>query len=169
MARPDGVHVRVVSDLDEPASVNGLGMDVEQGASDWVLGLAQGPTNVACWPFSKHGGEEPPTTRLLVHDPRALWVSGELDCQGGEAWSQIADFAHAPRDDEPTLEEARGAIEGLRDDDELRFAGYPEDPGSVLVIRHGCVVGSFGLVRFRDDGAWGVAGATACADAGFRY
>jgi len=166
VAQSDGVHVRVMSRLDEPASVNGLGVDVEPGSSDWILGLAPGRHGVACWPFSEHTNDEPATTTLVVHDPDGLWTDGELDCEGGDAWSTIVDFIDSPIDEEPTLDEARSAIDGLRPDDELRFAGYPDDPGSVLVVRDDRVVGSFGLGRFREGSRWSVTGGTACADAG---
>ena len=166
LARSDGVHLRVESLLDEPASLNGFGLDVDPGVSTRVVGGAPGELEVACWPFSRHGGKEPATTPLTVVDPTGTYVSAEVECGDGMASSMIGDLAGAPFDDgPPPLDEVHAAIHGLREDDVLAYAGYPDDPGSVVVLRDGKVVASFGLVKMKQDSDWIAAGYTKCEEA----
>lgn len=163
VVQPDGIHVHVVSHLDEPASLDGWGFDVDPGRSTWTVGGAPGARDTACWPFSHHGtSEEPPTSPVLVLDPEGTFVSGELECVG-MASSMTADFAEAPIDAGPIpLDEARDAITGLRPDDEVVHTGYPEqDEVGVAVRRDGETVASFSFVTF-DGEEWSIAGANIC-------
>jgi hypothetical protein len=170
VVQPDGVHVRILSRLDEPASINGFGFDVDHGERTHVAGIAPGVIRTACWPFSQHGtGEEPPTSPIEVLDPGGTFVSGELDC-AGMASSMIADFMEAPLDAGPVpLDEARRRITGLQPEDALVHTGYPEDddPG-VAVRRDGEVVATFGFVTF-DGERWSIAGATICESSGISH
>jgi hypothetical protein len=172
--RPDGFGLVVRSELDEPASLNGFGMDVEPGVSEQVVALAPGTIEVACWPFSQHGhGPEPTTTTLMVHDPDELYVSPELECPAGDAhqWSMVIDHA-APvensnadeagsRPQDP-ISAVRGFLTELEPGDELTLAGYPEqERAPVVLIRDGNVVASVGVGTW-EDGTYYVAGASGC-------
>ncbi len=168
-AQADGVHVRVVSHLDEPASINGWGFDVDSGASRWTLGSRPGVVQTACWPFSDHGNEEPATQPIEILDASGLFVDGELDCEGGVSMGWTADYASPPDEDAPpiTPEEARSELRGLRPSDEVRYAGYPEDPDpSIIVVRDGRVIASIGFARY--DGAWSAGGGQVCDEEGVR-
>jgi len=163
-AQPDGVHLRVLNEYDEPVSVGGF--DANPGPSSWTFGVAPGPFALSCWPFSRHtSGEEPERVGVEVLDPSRMYVDGEVDCD--EAMSIHGDFAEEARDDgPPPLDVARQAIEGLRDDDVVRVAGYPDqDDASVVVVRDGDVIASFGFARFEGRG-WSIGGATVCTDSG---
>jgi hypothetical protein len=165
VVQPDGIHVRILSRLDEPASINGFGFDIEEGDMSHVTGRAPGVIQTACWPFSRHGGEEPATTPLEVLDPQGIYVDGEIECTG-MASSMVADFIEAPIDDATIpLDAARAAIEGPEDTDEVRYAGYPARRGPVIVLREERVVASFGFSTF-DREHWVVASATICESSG---
>lgn len=165
LVQPDGVHLRVVNHLDEAASLNGWGMDVDPGPSRHVSGVAPGTVETACWPFSDHGsGIEPSTHSIEILDPDSTFVDGEVQC-AGQAMSWVADHFTAPdpQAGRVPLHVARSALRGLEDDDEIGYSGYPsaEDP-SVIVVRDGEVVASLGFARF--DGEWSSPGGTICAD-----
>ena len=99
VVQPDGIHVHVISRLDEPAEMVGVfGQDVEAGETTYVSLVAPGSIGVACNPFSQHGDDRgPDTLSLKVHDPAALYVEGELECDGG-TWGGVSDFAGVPAD-----------------------------------------------------------------------
>ena len=84
-----------MSHLDEPASINGWGFDVDSGTSRWTLGSRPGVVQTACWPFSDHGKKEPATEPIEIVDPSGLFVDGELDCEGGVSMGWTADSASA--------------------------------------------------------------------------
>jgi hypothetical protein len=162
LAQPDGVHVRVVSHLDEPASINGWGFDVDTGTSRWTLGSRPGVVQTACWPYSDHEKEEPVTKPIEILDPSGLFVDGELDCEG--MWStSVSDYSSEPDVDAPPvpLDEARAMLRGLLPGDEVRHAGYPQeaDP-SVIVVRDGRVIASLRFARF--GGEWSSPGGSTC-------
>jgi hypothetical protein len=167
-ALPDGVHVLVRSQLDEPASVNGLGVDVSPGRRSDVLSIGPGTLDVACWPFSEHGSAEPPTTPLKIVDPDDLYVDPELDCGGGMIGSTISDFiAPGPKAGVIPPEEARRQIGGLSADDQVVYGGYPEQRARpVLVVRDDAVIAniSFGL----SGSDWVRMGSSVCDESGLR-
>ncbi len=163
-ARPDGVHLRVMNEFDEPVSVGGF--DADPGTSTWTLTDGPGALAMGCWPFSQHGSGQPPAEQQVeIVDPSGMFVDGQTTC--GNAMSGHGDFAEAPADDgPPPLDVARRTIDGLRPDDVVRLAGYPEqDNASVIVIRQGDVIASYGFVRF-SDGPWSIAGGTVCSGTG---
>ncbi|MGZ8619375.1 MAG: hypothetical protein ACXWYE_05690 [Actinomycetota bacterium] len=163
-AQPDGVHVRVVSHLDEPASINGWGFDVVTGTSRWTFGSRPGVVETACWPYSGHGKEEPATQPIEILDPSGLFVDGELDCEG--MWSSsVSDYASEPDADAPPipLDEARSMVRGLLPGDQVRYAGYPQEPDQgVIVVRDGRVIASLRFARF--GGRWSSPGGSICVD-----
>jgi hypothetical protein len=162
--QPDGVHLSVVNEHDEPVSV--AGFDADPGRSTWVMTDGPGTKELMCWPFSQHeSGDEPARTPLIIVDPDGLYVDGTLTCDGEQA-NMIGDYSEEPVDQTPTLDEAHGAIAGLLPDDEVLFAGYPEQGlRPIIVVRGGEVIGSFGLARW-EVGPWEIVGYTVCADSG---
>jgi hypothetical protein len=167
LAQPDGVHVHAVSHLDEWASLNGFGFDIENGETDFVVDIPPGVINEACWPYSLHETlEEPATQPIHVLDPEGSYVDDDVQCSGSIG-SYTADFAEAPLDQGPVpLDEARARLEGLQEGDEVRHAGYPgQTDRSVIVIRDEEVVASFSFVTF-GGGGWAIAGATICESSG---
>ena len=167
LAQTDGVHVHVVSDLDEPASVGGFGFDVEPGEKDWVSHAAPGSVDAACYAYSDHDtGEEPPAAPIEILDPEGFYVDGEIDCTG-EMSSSISDFAETPMAVGPVpLQQARDRIQGLDEDDEVLHAGYPEQFDAKVIVRRNLeVVASFSFVTF-DGEEWVVEGSTICESSG---
>ena len=157
-----------MSHLDEPASINGWGFDVDAGTSRWTFGSRPGVVETACWPYSDHGKEEPATKPIEILDPSGLFVDGELDCEG--MWSSsVSDYASEPDADAPPipLDEARAMLRGILPGDEVRYAGYPREPDpSVIVVRDGRVIASLGFARF--GGEWSSPGGSTCVDDGIR-
>ena len=167
-AQPDGVHVLVRSHLDEPASVNGIGVDVSPGRWSDVLSIEPGIIDVACWPFSQHGPKEPPTTPLDVVDPEGMYVDLELDCGGGMILGAISEFiSPAPTDALIPLDEARRQIKGLSSTDEVTYGGYPEQrTRPVFVVRDDAVIASISFGLSGDD--WVHMGSSVCDESGLR-
>ena len=155
---------------EEPVSVgwlaypqgNGEGFGADPGSSDQVLLSAPGNVDPTCAPLSQiTAGEEPVAVRLMVVDPEGLYVDGTLACEN--VAHMIADFTDLPVDEgPPPLDVARTVIDGLRDEDVLRYGGYPEQPRrAVVVARGGEVVASFTIARF-EGRSWEITEYRAC-------
>lgn len=172
VAQPDGVHVQVVSALDEPASVSigGIGWDVDGGRSRSVSSIPPGPATVACWPFSEHapGGHDPEPEPITIHDPDGTFVEGELECIDGDDGTaldiRLLASARGRRGVSITSGEARPLIGGLLDTDELLVPGYPDTVHqSLVVVRGGRRIASVGFAVVR--GRWIQAGGHVCGGA----
>jgi hypothetical protein len=168
--QPDGIHVRVVSRLDEPAEIVGLGRDVEPGVTEYVSVRAPGRIDTGCNPYSQHepGGREPTTVPVDVLDPDGIYVDAEVQCSG-EASALIADFFKEPLDVGPVpVAVARDSIRGLRTDDEVLHTGYPEQRDrAVAVRRDGEIVATYNFVTF-DGERWSVASNHICSSSELR-
>ena len=168
LVQPDGVHVRVLSRLDEPASVGAFRMDVEPGTTEFVSTVAPGEVDAGCYPFSEHdpGGSEPQRAPVEVLDPDGFFVDGEVACSGS---SMVADFFKPPLDAGPVpLEVARESIRGLLPGDEVLHLGYPEQGGrQVAVRRDGTIVATFDFITFDGD-EWHVASNSICSSSGLQ-
>lgn len=166
--RPDGVHLVVVNEYDEPVSVGGF--DADPGRTTWVLSRGPGTIELMCWPFSDHGsGAEPPHIPLTVVDPQALYVDGTVPCE--PTGITVTEWHGRPVDPgPPPLDIAREVIEGLEADDELVFGGYPQQAErSVVVRRDGNVIASYSIVRWSEEDPWTIKGGTACDGSGLPY
>jgi len=170
LVQPDGVHVHVLSRLDEPASVGAFRMDVEPGTTEFVSTVAPGKVDAGCYPYSEHdpGGSEQQRIPVEVLDPDGLFVAGEVACSGS-ASSLIADFFKRPLDAGPVpLEVARETIRGLVPSDEVLHLGYPEQGGrQVAVRRDGTIVATFDFITF-DGTEWHVASNDICSSSGLQ-
>jgi hypothetical protein len=167
--RPDGVHIKVINDYDEPVSV--AGFDANPGVTDWVFSAAPGTMELMCWPFSQHSsGGEPERIPLEIVDPIGLYVDGSLPCEGGIEMFTTVEWAEQPvNEGPPPLDVARGVIDGLRPDDVLRVDGYPEqDGGAVIVIRDGTIAGRYGISRFKGK-PWTITSGSACEGTGLPH
>ncbi len=165
--RPDGVHIRVLNEFDEPVSVEGF--DADPGTTDWVFSYGPGTIELMCWPFSQHtSGDEPMRHPVNVVDPASLYFDGSVACEF-EMHSTV-DYAQAPVDQgPPPLRIAKELITGLQPADELRMSGYPEqEGGSIVVIRSGEVVASYGIVRFKAE-PWSLSSGRACEGTGLPF
>jgi hypothetical protein len=169
VVQPDGIHVRVVSHLDEPAEIIGLGHDVDPGETRWVSHAPPGTAETACNPFSQHGSGEVPTTKPIeIVDPDGLYLEGGLECGFlSSEWGMTGDFAEAPLEEGVVpLSEARASIDGVEPQDEVRYAGYPSSRDrNVVVVRDGDVIASFEFVTF-DGEEWVAASASGCDGSG---
>jgi hypothetical protein len=170
VVQPDGIHVRVLSHLDEPAEIVGLGRDVEPGATEYVSVRGPGRIETGCNPYSQHepGGKEPMMVPVDVLDPDGIYVPGEIECSG-TASGMIADFFEEPLDAGPVpLPVARDSIRGLHADDEVFHTGYPEQRDRVVAVRRdGEIVATFDLLTF-DGEKWSVASNHICSSSGLR-
>ncbi len=170
LVQPDGIHVHVVSRLDEPAQMVGLfGSDVEPGGSDYISVVEPGTIEAGCFPYSQH--EDPDsliTSPIEVLDPDGTYVDGEVDCSGMMRAS-VSDFAEPALDAGPVpLEEARPKIRGLQAGDEVLLTGYPEQAGAAVAVRRGDeIVATFSFVTF-DGQEWVIEGSSICESSGLR-
>jgi hypothetical protein len=166
-AQPDGIHLVVENEYDEPVSVEGF--DADPGLTRWVLARGPGTLRLMCWPFSLHGSpEEPQRHELSVIDPSGLYVDGSVAC--AFEGQSIGSYAEAPIDEgPPPMDVVKDLVTGLRADDVLRVEGYPEqEGGGVLVIRDGEVVASYSIGRFKGE-SWRILGASVCDGTGLRF
>ena len=165
--RPDGVHIRVVNELNETASI--AGFDADPGTTNWVFSLGPGPMELMCWPSSQHtSGEVPTRYTVEVVDPAGLSFDGTVACELES--HTLGEYAEAPIDHgPPPLRVAEELITGLQPDDVLRVPGYPEQEGaSVAVIRDGEVIASYGIVRFKGE-PWSLTSGRACEGTGLPF
>jgi hypothetical protein len=165
--RPDGIHLRVNNEFDEPVSVEGF--DADPGVTDWVFSEGPGTMELMCWPFSQHeSGNEPTPVPLEIVDPLGLYVDGLLPCEITSVTT--VERVQFPTDKgPPPLDIARKVIDGLQPDDILRVEGYPEEEGaSVIVIRDDEIVGAYGITRYEGK-PWDVSSGSACEGTGLPY
>ncbi len=99
-------------------------------------------------------------------DPVGLYFDGSVGCEfegrsiGSYVGDEPVDFGPPP------MKVARELITGLRSDDTLRVAGYPEqDDGSVVVIRDGEVVVRYTFWLVKGE-PWWISAASVCPDTG---
>ena len=154
------MHVHVENLSGEPASLNGLGNDVDPGSADIVAGTPPGSVEVACWPFSGHGGPEPTTLPLQILDPNSYYLSPEPECEGGMAWDQINDFAGAKGIPGNPVEIARDRVRGSEPEDEFVTVGYAQQDGATVAVAS--------FMR-ADDGGWLLAGGSGCNETDIRF
>lgn len=165
--RPDGVHLSVVNNYEEPVSV--AGFDADPGITPFVFSQGPGDMLLMCWPFSQHGsGNEPPRHRLQVVDPTGLFLDGEVACDF-EGITTVDYAGELVERGPPPMSVVRELVPGLLPDDVLRVAGYPEAPdGPVIVIREQEVVARFAFGRFQGE-AWSILAASVCEGTGLPF
>jgi hypothetical protein len=162
---PDGVHFHVDNRAGEPVSLNGAGRDFRPGVSEQTALIPPGEYEIACWPSSKHSGQEPETQTVHVTDPNGLFVRPALKCPEGspQAGGATLDYASDARGTkgEP-VDIARDVLVGLESSDEVIAVGYPEaEFPQVAVLRDGKQVAH---LRYSpaEKGEWLLGGYSAC-------
>jgi hypothetical protein len=170
--QPDGVHVDIENRAGEPTSFFGLGsLDVGKGRHKAVITEPPGKMRVACYPDSQHEKDAKPVRYdLELTDPQDHWIPTELECGSSELQSVISDFSELgkglPRDPVTLVEEQ---VKGLRADDVVELAGYPEARvPTVRVVREDSVIAVFGFHR-ADDGGLAIETGDLCGSEGLRY
>ena len=136
-----------------------------------MAGTPPGSVEVACWPFSGHGGPEPTTLPLQILDPNSYYRSPELECEGGMVWDQINDFIAGAKGTPGTpLAIARDRVRGSEPGDEFVTVGYAEqeDATSVAVVRDDATVAVISFMP-ADDGGWLLAGGSGCDETDIRF
>lgn len=163
-ARPHGVHLRVTNQLEEPVNVGRF--DASPGTSTWTWTSAPGDLAPECRSFSQHStGRRPPEAHGKVVDPLGMYPDGRVAC--ADAMFAHGDPGEPPVENRsPPLDTARAKIIGLRPDDVVTHAGYPErDKASVIVIPNGQNIASYAFVRFSVK-PWSIGAGTVCSGTG---
>jgi hypothetical protein len=164
----EGVRVQVRNRSGEPVSINGIGLDFSPGVPQDVAGVEPGHIGVACWPYSRHRGNEPKTLPLEVVDPEGFFTEPSIECPpGDEIEAAIYDFLSGRRGREgDPIVVARSALPNIREDDKLEQVAYAgAEEATVAVVRDGRTVATISLTR-AEGGSWLVGGYYACASSG---
>ena len=168
-AQADGVHVQVENRAGEPVSMNGLGLDFdEKGISEQVATEPPGTVRVACWPFSRHDGPEPPRQPLEILDPNRYWVNPEPECPAGAlGLGAILDYgAGAEGETGDPVDIARRRLHGVRPEDVVERAGYPQARHAIVrVVRDGRPVAA-ATFQATAGGGWLLGGLDTCSGSG---
>ncbi|HXV56954.1 MAG TPA: hypothetical protein VD704_03725 [Gaiellaceae bacterium] len=166
--QPDGVHLEVVNEsggerLLELSAAGGeaAGAPAPEGTHVQVVDVAPGSVTVACKdPATGRGGGAP----LEIVDEDRIWVPATVACP--EVFTQVNDYIQgAEGETSDPIEAARSALAGygLRPDDVLERAGYPEAEAlKVRLVREG---ETLAVADLFDDGAgkWLVGMVTGCS------
>jgi hypothetical protein len=172
----DGVHVRFVNNSSGERSYSlmtasgGGGNGGGPGTYEDVWTFGPGRATVVCSdPLGEQDPSEiPHTIHLTIVDPEGLFVPTALTgCLEGEAFTMFADFAPGtPGEPGDPVEVARrsfAANNGLRADDIVERAGYPDEPGArVRMVRDGTTVVVATLTGSSEQG-WLIGSASGCA------
>jgi len=137
-------------------SIEGVGGDgAEPGErKETVWQIPPGNAVVSCSVITDDGSGVASSASLDVVDPSGSYVPSELECAGGEAYGQAADYIEGTTgfSGDP-VQVARDHVSGLEFDDLVERASYPESEEPVIrVVRGGAVVGK---VTFINDGSGG--------------
>ena len=157
-AQPDGVHIAVTNTGNVPVSfsIEGVGGDgAEPGErKETVWQIPPGNAVVSCSVITDGGSGVASSASLDVVDPSGSYVPSELECAGGEAYGQAADYVEGTTGSSgDPVQVARDHVSGLEFDDAVERASYPESEEPVIrVVRGGAVVGK---VTFINDGSGG--------------
>jgi len=166
----DGIHISVRNLAGEPASLGGLAVDAEEGRSEHVSRTAPGEIDVACWPYSKHEERRPQRVHMIVADPHGYWVSPKLECLSRTASTSILDyFGEAEGEKGDPVDIARRSLTGLKPEDVVRRAGYPEAASpTVAVAREGRTLVTLFFIAAQ-DGGWLLSTQENCSGSGIRW
>jgi hypothetical protein len=171
---PAGVALRVVNDVGKPVYVTllsaqgGRGDRVSGPSRETIEPLAPGPVDIACYD-PDDPAQDPPSSpgylqrvaRFEIVDEDRVWRPDTLECldeQRGGASASFGEDAGRPREELPDM--LRDWLK-LPPTDEVRPAGYPEQPGAPLVVvRDGRVVARGSTAKL--EHGWVVDSVEAC-------
>ena len=167
---PDGVRIEVDNRAKESVSLNGTGLDFNEGLTTQSARVPPGELKIACWPGSMHRGPEPKRLAVTIHDPDGYWVQAELECPRDEfAASSLLDYSGYSKGEHGDPEQiVREGLEGLRSDDELGPVGYPEAEFREIGVERNDEVIALVHLTPTEDGGWVIGGFDACDSAGIR-
>ena len=167
--QPDGVHLDIENRTGEPTTFFGLSPEVDEGRHKEVVTEPPGRLRVACYPNSQHETDAKPVKYdLELVDPKGHWRSTELQCETDLVEGSTLDYAvPLPKGQSKDPVAVVGeSVEGLRPNDVIETAGYPEaDPPVVRVLRNEKVIGAYSFLE-ADDGGLVLGGGSSCASAG---
>lgn len=164
---PDGVHVRVDNRSGEAVTVNGIGLDFNDGVTEQVARSEPGEVKVACWPGSKHSEPEPSPVPVQIHDPEGHWTDSELECPKDDlVATDIRDYVSDAEGLQGEPEDlARQKIRYIQETDTVATVGYPDaEQRQVAVVRDGRTIA---IVSFFEasGGGWLIGASGACDSA----
>jgi hypothetical protein len=142
-AQSDGVHIAIRNTSSDPLSVQfeNFGDGAQPNSTTALIEqLPPGTQKVRCEPRSVDVAVFGWETFEVV-DPNGYWVSPEPECTG-EMFGGTMDYAEPAGDADP-IDAARSVFgDRLQPTDELRVAGYPDDPDGrfVIAVREGANV-----------------------------
>ena len=163
----DGVHIDVDNRAGAQASIDDFHLDVGPGRHKEVVRTPPGRMKVACNPFNQdRGSKKPVKYDLELVDPEDHWVSTELECET-DAVVASTSYAPEPIGDGDPAEAVKEVVKGLKPDDVVEPAGYPQaDVPAVRIVRDSKVVGVVGFAE--TDGGLGIEGTSTCDSARLR-
>jgi hypothetical protein len=164
-ALADGVHFAVENRTDAPIEFQDLGALAPGRIDEFVLSLEPREAEVFC---SNEDGQFSHAT-IAIRDPHGYWISTDLQCREGDVshtdvpfWNDgfvgnDVGYYHPVR-------QARRILPGVREDDVVERAAYPEarDSAVVRVVRGGVTVASAEFVRTGD--LWRAVSFDLCGD-----
>lgn len=158
----DGVHVLIdnrlgfdsgfVARFDDGA---GGGENAPRGESMHVLQAPPGHTEIGCFP-DEHSIDEPDLKQLEIVDPQGLYRSTEIDCTSVSSGTvDYAEGVRGEKGDPVDLARKRfNNVIGLREDDVVELAGYPQDvTPTARLVRGGRTIGTI-TYRYGENGGW---------------
>ena len=167
-ARPDGVHYTIDNRLggDYGYSVEfpeggGFGGDsAPKGESEHVGNFPPGEVRIGCYESNKD--VKPDDAPLKVLEGDSGYRPVKLECEGGTSVTASSDYVAGTegQDFDPVKQTRRMFSNQLEESDIVEFGGYPENTGTVRVVRDGRVVATVEYSRAR--GGWLQDSYTAC-------
>ena len=171
---PAGVTLRVLNDTGQPIYVTltsahgGQGDQVSGPGRETVEPLAPGPVEIACYDPSDPAQDPPSSPGYLervahfeVVDEDGVWRPDTLECLDGQQGGASASFGEDAGQPREELPDALRTWLKLRPTDEVRPAGYPEQPNAPLVVvRDGRVVARGSIAEL--EHGWVVDSVEAC-------
>ncbi len=165
-AQADGVHIRVENHATSPVVIDYIDAGgaygtapIDPGVSEMTLGVAPGSARIGCRAPGNLTRGTSDLMPLQIEDPLNLWVSPDLECQGGPVSQLHSDHPPgAPGRRGNPIELATGRFPFVPlPEDEIRRVGYPEGPGfhgeMVAAIREGRTIATVFLLE-ASDGGW---------------
>jgi hypothetical protein len=155
----DGLHVRVLRDVDVPTSIeirmgatrqNVIRVEFEPGGearySDVVRSPA-GEATVACLTGIGDEAETAATAEMRILDPHGVWRDDSLDCEGRPVNIDTYSFFAG---DNPVTEGIARAVPGVLPTDTVQLAGYAHEEQAV-VVRGGRAVANMALSTYHGE------------------
>lgn len=158
MVQADGLHVDMEANFDQPVLMFffaggqvtvGLGPDFEGRSDKFVIPVPPGDLTLEC---GRSEQEEPShnAVGLQLSDPKGLWHDTQLVCGGDIIEWNPSEPTFYYTHGNPFPDAVYHTLPGLHPDDQVVYAGYPEDQSGdqPLVMRDGEAIGIFDLSTY---------------------